>query len=239
MARLARLSVPGVTQHVIQRGNNRQAIFFEREDYRLYLALLREFSAAFSCDIHAYVLMTNHVHLLVTPQQENGLSQMMQFIGRRYVRHVNDTYQRSGTLWEGRFRASMLDSDAYLMACMRYIELNPLRARMVRKVENYPWSSYHRNALGERSELIRSHDLYVGLGPTPELRQKAYAASFRTNADDDMHEEIRKATQGGWALGPEKFQKQIAKVTKSRVTPLPRGGDRRSEKFGKQKRVSI
>jgi len=234
MARLKRLDIAGQAYHVIQRGNNRQPIFFEREDYLYFLSLLHEFSGLFKCDIHAYVLMTNHIHLLITPQRAGSLSKFMQFIGRRYVRYINKTYERTGTLWEGRFKSSILDSEQYLLGCMRYIELNPVRARMVNNAKLYDWSSYRRNALGVQNDLINSHPLYANLAPAPAKRQAAYCALFNTNTDEETFNDIRSALQGGWALGSDKFKKKLQKSTGLRVEPLKRGGDRRSKKFNKQ-----
>jgi REP-associated tyrosine transposase len=160
MARLARIVLPGHSVHIIQRGNNRQAVFFAEEDYHNYLRTLGEAAAEGGCAIHAYALMTNHIHLLTTPAHENSLSLMMQSLGGRYVRYINRIYQRSGSLWEGRFKSSLIDSDRYLLICSRYIELNPVRAGMVDTPQDYPWSSYHRNALGHDDAIITPHFLY-------------------------------------------------------------------------------
>ena len=160
MARLPRIVVPGQALHLIQRGNNRQPIFFSPDDYIKYLETLSQSAVRQCCSIHAYVLMTNHIHLLVTPDTEDGISLMMQDIGRNYVRYINQTYRRSGTLWEGRFKSALIDSERYLLTCSRYIELNPVRAGMVRVPEEYRWSSYHCNALGKLNPLIKPHHLY-------------------------------------------------------------------------------
>jgi putative transposase len=149
MARKPRIALAGYAQHVVQRGNNRQATFFAEADYRYYLDCLAEASAKYDCALHAYVLMTNHVHLLVTPNQTDGIARMMQSVGRRYVQYVNYCNKRSGTLWEGRYKASLVQSERYLLVCSRYIELNPVRAGMVTRPEAYRWSSYRANALGE------------------------------------------------------------------------------------------
>ena len=148
MARLQRIVVPGQALHIVQRGNNRQAVFFAEEDYLFYLDSLGRAAENTGCQIHAYVLMSNHVHLLVTPQSEEGPSRLMQSVGRSYVRYVNAAYRRSGTLWEGRFKSALIDSERYLLVCSRYIELNPVRARMVERPDDYRWSSYRANALG-------------------------------------------------------------------------------------------
>ena len=164
MARQPRFVLPGHPQHVIQRGNNRSVIFGAEEDYGFYLDRLREGCNKHGCDVHAYVLMTNHTHLLLTPHSENGIGKLMQYIGRYYVQYFNYQYRRTGTLWEGRYKATLLDSEQYLLTCYRYIELNPVRAAMVDHPREYPWSSYRFNALGEPDGVIIPHELYQQLG---------------------------------------------------------------------------
>ena len=164
MARLPRLYLPGFAQHVIQRGNNRELCFYNDADYKVYLAFLRDSAAKYSVDIHAYVLMSNHVHLLGTPGEEHGLGRMMQALGRRYVRYFNDAYDRTGTLWEGRYKSTLVDTDTYLITVYRYIELNPVRAGMVAGPKDYPWSSYRFNALGRRDRVISGQEAYLELG---------------------------------------------------------------------------
>jgi putative transposase len=149
MARLSRFVLPGQPQHIIQRGNNRQNVFFAEDDYRFYLEKLADACRKYDCRLHSYVLMTNHVHLLITPMTETGIGKVMQSLGRSYVQYVNFRHRRTGTLWEGRYRATLLDSERYLLTCHRYIELNPVRAGMVADPAAYPWSSYRHNALGE------------------------------------------------------------------------------------------
>jgi len=178
MPRPPRYPLGGVPQHVIQRGNNRQPAFFHQDDFRFYLDCLGEAAAKHSCEIHAYVLMTNHVHLLMTPCQVNGVAKVMQSLGRRYVRHINSTYQRSGTLWEGRYKASLVESEIYLLTCSRYIELNPVRANLVTDPAEYSWSSYQWYALGKSDPLITDHAVYLELGRTDEERRKAYRELF-------------------------------------------------------------
>lgn len=149
MPRLLRYALPDVPQHIIQRGNNRQPVFFHADDYRFYLVCLQEAAATQGSAVHAYVLMTNHVHVLLTPRWPTSIAKVMQSLGRRYVQYINTTYHRTGTLWEGRYRASLVDAEPYLLACYRYIELNPVRAGMVQHPEEYPWSSYRWHALGQ------------------------------------------------------------------------------------------
>lgn len=178
MARLPRLSLPGIPQHVIQRGNNRSACFFAEDDYRYYLDCLKDAVERYGVAVHAYVFMTNHVHLLLTPTDETGITRTIQTLGRRYVRYINQTYRRTGTLWEGRYQASLIDSDRYLLTCYRYIELNPVRAAMVETSEAYPWSSHRTNALGQPDPLLTPHPEYRRLGRTQAERQQAYQALF-------------------------------------------------------------
>ena len=233
MARLGRYFLPDQPLHVIQRGNNRGAIFFCADDYARYRGWLAEAAGDYGCLIHAYVLMTNHVHLLVTPRRADSLPRAMQSLGRRYVRYVNAAHRRSGTLWEGRYRAAPIDSEAYFLGCCRYIELNPVRAGMVAHPRDYLWSSYRAHMHGAADALVSDHPVYRALGRGPEARQKAYRALFRTTPDPTFIDALRAATNGGWALGDARFKRQIAAALGRRVAPLPKGrppkpsGDRR------------
>jgi putative transposase len=223
MARLGRYFQAEQPLHLIQRGNNREAIFYCEEDYERYGEWLAAAAADNGCAIHAYVLMTNHVHCLVTPDAPDGVPRMMQTLGRRYVRYVNATYRRTGTLWEGRYRAAPIDSEAYFLSCCRYIELNPFRAGMVRHPRDYPWSSYRAHALGKADALVSDHALYRALGRSGPDRQSAYRELFRAPLEAGFVDALRAATNGGWALGSDRFTRQIAKALGRRVTPLPRG----------------
>jgi putative transposase len=219
VARAGRYFLPDQPLHVIQRGNNREPVFFADKDYRQYRDWLAETAAEHGCAVHAYVLMTNHVHLLVTPAVAESLPRTLQSLGRRYVRHVNAIYRRTGTLWEGRYRAAPIDCEAYFLACCRYIELNPVRAAMVTHPRDYPWSSYQAHAAGVDDPLARPHPLYEGLGGTAAERQRAYAALFGAPLETTFLDELRAATNGGWALGSERFKQQIAAALGRRVTP--------------------
>ena len=223
MARLPRVFVADQPLHVIQRGNNRKAVFFADEDYALYHSRLAEAANTNGLFVHAYVLMTNHVHLLVTPQSRDSLPRTMQSLGRRYVRHINGAYRRTGTLWEGRYRAAAIDADEYFFSCARYIELNPVRARMAAHPREYRWSSYRAHAEGKDDALAHWHPLFNRLGTSATERQANYRALFRRALDDAFVDALRAATNGGWALGNDKFRKEIAKATKRRVTKLPPG----------------
>jgi putative transposase len=231
MPRLPRLNLPGIPQHVIQRGNNKQVSFFSDKDYAVYLDKLKLYSEKYSVAVHSYVLMTNHVHLLMTPDTEQGVSQLMQSLGRYYVRYVNQTYGRTGTLWEGRYKSTLVDSDNYFLTVSRYIELNPVRAGMVAHPAEYPWSSYQYNALGIPIELITPHFLYQGLAKTEKTRHKRYTALFDKMIPDYTLEEIRSSINRAWVLGDEHFKRQIEKQTGRRVSPLTRGGDRKSDVY--------
>lgn len=231
MARLPRIVVPGLPVHVIQRGNNRQATFYSAEDYRKYLDVLTLASDKYECFIHAYVLMTNHVHLLVTPVTDTSLSLMMQAIGRTYVRYINGTYQRSGTLWEGRYKSALVESEQYLLTCSRYIELNPVRAGMVKAPGQYKWSSYHSNALGINDINLTQHEIYKRLGKSNELRQQAYKTLFKNHFDTDALDMIRESTQQSTIIGGSHFQDEIEKMLNRRVSKFAHGGDRKSIEF--------
>ncbi len=226
MARLARVSPVGVPQHVIQRGNNRQACFAGESDMKAYLSWLREFSKKHEVDVHAWVLMSNHVHLLCTPQAPDAVAKMMQSLGRMYVRYFNFTYQRSGTLWEGRYKSCLVDSEEYLLHLYRYIELNPVRANMVNDPVEYSWSSYQCNALGKGSRLRAAHSVYLALGATENERQTRYRALFRTHVDGVLLDNIRKSVNSGMAVGNKRFTEQIEQLTGKRVTPKKRGRPR-------------
>ncbi len=217
MPRKPRFNLVGVPQHVIQRGNNREPCFFDESDYYRYLSDLKEAASKYDCRIHAYVLMTNHVHLLVTPMAEFAISEMMQSLGRRYVRYINKIYRRTGTLWEGRFKASLIDSENYLLTCMRYIEMNPVRAAMVTHPGDYQWSSYAVNAQGRRSDLIEQHPVYNSLGGTPVQRQEAYRELFMDHIDSNALHEIREALNHELVLGRSYFKEKIETMTKRKI----------------------
>jgi len=223
MARLPRLTLPGYPHHVIQRGNNRQAIFATPADYRLLLDLLEENAKKFGVSVHAYVLMSNHFHLLATPQTAEGLPKMMQAVGRSYVRYFNDTQKRSGTLWEGRYKSTLIQTDRYLLACMVYIDLNPVRAGLVSQPQDYTWSS-HLHYRGVRSDrLITPHTLYWELGNTPFAREAAYADLVHAGINPVQQTALTDATLRGWALGEPDFVADLQKRTQRRVAKTGAG----------------
>ncbi len=210
--------MPGVPVHLIQRGNNRSACFYADEDYRFYLDHLAEQAAKQGCAIHAWCLMTNHVHLLLTPRETGSLGALMKALGQRYVQYVNRTYRRSGTLWEGRFRSCLLQDEAYVLACYRYIELNPVRAGMVAHPAEYRWSSYRTNAQGEADALLTPHGLYLALGNDVGSRHTSYRELFRHELEPGVADQIRSATNGNFALGDTRFIADVERMLGRRVT---------------------
>jgi putative transposase len=209
--------LPGVPQHLIQRGNARGACFFRHSDHDRYLHFLAEAADANACAIHAYVLMTNHVHLLATPAERGAIGRMMQHVGRRYVRIVNDAMGRTGTLWEGRYKSCLVDTDDYLLTCYRYIELNPVRAGIVGNPAEYAWSSYRVNALGRRDELITPHEVFLRLSRDEGERRDRYRRLVAEGLSGAQLREIRLVTQRQRALGPPPFRQLVEQHTGMRA----------------------
>jgi len=230
MARLPRICPVGVPQHVIQRGNNHQACFACDQDMATYASWLKEYSMKFSVDIHAWVFMTNHVHLLCTPRLVNGISLMMQALGRQYVRYFNVRYKRTGTLWEGRYKSCLVQEESYLLRLYLYIELNPVRANMVDDPAKYLLSSYQINALGKVSDLCTPHPLYLSLGQSKLTRLGSYQQLFNTQFDGKLLTDIRVATKRGTAIGTKGFLDEIEHRTGCKMTQMKRG--RPKNKFG-------
>ncbi|HEY5604444.1 MAG TPA: transposase [Gammaproteobacteria bacterium] len=223
MPRKPRFFLPGIPAHVVQRGRSREPVFFEDSDYQAYLNWLEEAAERYGCAIHAYVLMTNHIHLLATPKDQESISRMMQYTGRRYVPYINHSYGTSGSLWEGRYKASLIHDEQYLLACMRYIELNPVRADMVTAPGHYRWSSYRHNAQGKDDTLVAEHPLYTSLGKTKANRCEAYKALFKTRVEETQLKAIRAAWQTGTPLGGEYFREKIERKLKTKVGQARRG----------------
>ncbi len=218
MARLPRLTVPGYPHHVIQRGNNRQTIFLSDDDRRFMLQLLGEHAAQHAVRIHAYVLMDNHFHLLLSPETNTGVSQMMQAVGRRYVRYFNDRTGRTGTLWEGRYRSTLIETERYALACMAYIDLNPVRAGLVAEAAHHVWSS-HRHYIGACTDrLITPHPLYWTFGNTPFAREAAYAEWVRRGLTKDTETALTDSVLTGWPLGTDDFRAELGSQTARRVS---------------------
>lgn len=222
MPRRPRIKLAGIPQHIVQRGINREPCFFSEEDYHCYLHWLEKSAGDWHCAIHAYVLMTNHVHLLLTAGSEEGIAKLMQSLGRRYVQYINRSYRRSGSLWEGRYKSSLVQAETYLLTCMRYIELNPVRADMVNDPGQYRWSSYRHNGLGQSDSRLAEHPLYTALGQDEATRQAAYRALFRSQLDDEAIADIRLSLSQGQPLGNDRFSDAMcaaAGIRRSRKRP--------------------
>ncbi|MGH8854254.1 MAG: transposase [Telluria sp.] len=223
MARLPRLILPGQPHHILQRGNNREPIFREEEDYQRFLAWLKEAARFYQVAIHAYVLMPNHLHLLATPSDATGLALMMQKLGRFYVPWFNAKYERSGGLFEGRFRTSLVDGEAYLLACSRYIELNPVRAGLVAEPLDYPWSSYAHHTGARMDGLVTDHLLYWGMGNTPFQREAAYTELAMQGIAQDEVEFVTTAVLKNQPLGSDTFKAELERRTRRQILPAKRG----------------
>lgn len=222
MPRKPRFYLPGIPVHIVQRGHSQEPVFFENDDYAAYLDWLANAADRYDCAIHAYVLMTNHIHLLVTPDTKQGISLMMQHTGRHYVPYINKTYGTSGSIWEGRYKSALIHDEQYLLTCMRYIELNPIRAGMVTTPAKYLWSSYRANAQGKSDTIVTPHLLYKNLGRTRQTRNEAYRLLFKAHIDQAAHDKIKKAYQTGTPLGNNYFRDKIERKLKCKV-----GQDRR------------
>jgi putative transposase len=229
MARLPRYFAENVPQHVILRGNNREAIFANDEDCHFFKEVLVDAAKRYGLSIHAYVLMTNHIHLLASPETAESLPKTLQRLGRRYVQYFNYRYKRTGTLWEGRYRATVVEAETYLFECMRYIELNPVRAGMVAHPKDFPWSSYRANAEEEADVLVTPHLEYRRLGANASERQIAYRILAKEPLDAEQLTAVRESTNKGWALGGGRFQEKIERLTQRRAAPLPKGRPKKSD----------
>ena len=228
MARLPRYTITNQTQHIVQQGRDFQQVFFEEQDYNYFRDCLDAAAYNYGLKIHAYVLMPDHVHILATPGSSDSVSRTVQSVGRNYVQYFNECNQGSGTLWEGRYRATVIDEKQYLLTCSRYIELNPVRAGLVKSPRDYRWSSYAHNALGKGDEMITAHKLYRELGANTEECSKAYRALFKQKIDKNTVELITESALKGWALGDEKFIRKIEKLSGRRARQLPKGRPRGS-----------
>jgi len=229
MARLPRIFIQGCSYHIVQRGNNREPCFYTEQDYATYLTYLKDSAESSGVAIHAYVLMTNHVHILVTPMGDGDISRMMQSLGRKYVRYFNSAHQRTGTLWEGRFKSSVVETERYLLTVYRYIELNPVRAGMVVHASEYPWSSFQHNGVGRQIKLITPHNEYLKLDKNSEKRQQIYRSLFKDLMPELDLNEIRAALSKEWVLGDDRFKKKIEE--KIGISRDEHGGDRKSLAF--------
>ncbi len=223
MPRKPRFFVPGMPVHIVQRGHSREPVFFEDNDYLAYLRWLKEAADRYKVAIHAYVLMTNHIHRLATAVDKDGVTRMMQYVGRYYVPYINHTYGTSGSIWEGRYKASLVHDEEYLLTCMRYIELNPVRANMTRSPTHYRWSSYRCNGQGKTDAVVTNHALYNALGRTESSRIEAYKALFKVPLERGALDAVRAALQTGTPLGNDYFRKKIESKLKCKVGQSRRG----------------
>jgi putative transposase len=229
MPRRPRIHFDGVPLHIVQRGHNREPCFFSENDYARYLLWLAEALAESNCQLHAYALMTNHVHLLLTPQKSEAIPRLLISLGRRYVQYVNRVYSRTGTLWDSRYKSSLVQAETYLLACHRYIELNPVRAAMVADPAQYPWTSYRSNALGHTSTWLTPHPLYLALGQNAKARCENYRAIFQSHSDQAAIRDLRSSLQQNQPVGDSWFHAKIERITGIRREAKPRGRPRRNE----------
>jgi putative transposase len=223
MARLPRYSIVNQPQNIILQGRDGQQVFYEQQDYQYFHDCLEAASYNYRLKVHAYALMPDHVHILATPANTDSISRTIQSIGRNYVQYFNECYGGEGTLWEGRYRATVIDPGQYLLTCCRYIELNPVRNGLVDKPADYRWSSYAHNALGLANEMLSDAPQYRRLGADRKARAKAYRALFKKKLEASLVQEITDATLKGWVLGDGRFARKIEKLSGRRATPLPRG----------------
>ena len=228
MPRKPRFFVPGAAVHAVQRGHNQSAVFFADLDYLEYLRCVKQAADSGGCQVHAYVLMTNHVHLLLTPERSDSVAYLFQSIGRHFVRHINVTYQRRGGLWEGRYKCNVIESQSYLLSCMRYIELNPVRAGRVDHPAKYRWSSYAANALGVSNAVLTRHADYEALGQLPDARQSAYRSLFDGRVSADELAQLRSALQTGTPLGNARFKMEIEAALNVKLGFAHRGRPRKA-----------
>ena len=223
MPRNPRFYLPSVPVHIVQRGHSRDTVFFEAQDYATYAYWVKEASKKYCVAVHAFVLMTNHIHLLMTPREGRDVSLFMQFVGRRYVPYINHKYGKSGSIWEGRYKASLVQEETYFLTVMRYIELNPLRAGMVELPGQYRWSSFCHNIGTRKIGFITPHPIYHGLGDNEKARQQAYEELFKGHIDEIDMKRIREAWQTGTPLGNDYFRERVEQQLRCKVGTARRG----------------
>jgi putative transposase len=236
MPRGPRIHLDQVPLHIVQRGHNRAPCFFTEEDFFAYLHWLAEALKETGCDLNAYALMTNHVHLLVTPEKAESIPKLVISLGRRYVQYINTTYRRTGMLWDSRYKSSLIQAETYLLTCMRYIELNPARATMVEDPAHYRWTSYRANALGQPNALLTPHPIYLALDNSGEARKATYRALFRPHLEQSAIADIRLALSQSQPLGDRRFHAKITRVVGEPRQARPRG---RPRKHGEQGRSAL
>ncbi|WP_444920771.1 transposase [Microbulbifer sp. CnH-101-G] len=234
MPRLPRLNLIDIPQHIVQVGHNNLPCFFDEEDYQYYLISLRNAADQYRVDVHAYVLLPNMIQIIATPRVPDGIPSMMQSLGRRYVQFVNHRYKRSGTIWRGRYKSSLIDSDAYLLTCYRYVELRPLYLGLADSLGNYRWSSFNHHVNTEHNHLIKDHRLYTDLGENAAQRAQAYRKLFRYSFDSRLLDYIAETIKLGHVLGGDAFKDKIEQIANQRVRPLKRGRPRKPKKVEKQ-----
>lgn len=234
MPRLPRLNLINIPQHIVQVGHNNLPCFFDEEDYQYYLSSLRSAADQYSVDIHAYVLLPNMVQIIATPRIPDGIPSMMQSLGRRYVQFVNHRYKRSGTLWRGRYKSSLIDSDAYLLTCYRYVELRPLYLGLADSLGDYQWSSFNHHVNVKDDYLIKDHHLYTALGDNALERARGYRKLFRYSFDRRLLDYIAETIKVGHVLGGDAFKEKIEQIANQRVRPLKRGRPRKTKKIEKE-----
>ena len=227
MPRKKRFYIAGMPAHVMQRGHNKKTIFFEEKDYREYLKFLKKVADKYECQVHAYVLMTNHVHFLITPSTDKSISLLFQSLGRLYVTYINKTYKRSGTLWEGRHKGNIIDTQTYFLNCMKYIELNPVRANMVRHAADYPWSSYSANALGKTNAILTPHSEYLSLSKNKIERLERYQLLLDSSLQPNVLTDFNKSIQSGTPIGNQSFLDKIENLLKCKVGHMMKGRPRK------------
>lgn len=227
MPRKPRFFIPDIPVHAIARGNNKESVFIDEDDKNKYLEYLLESSLRYEVSVHAYVLMDNHIHLLISCPIAENFSKFMQHIGRRYVPYFNRKYSKTGTLWEGRFKASLVDDERYLLTCYQYIELNPVRAFLVDEPCDYQWSSYHVNALGAESEIIKPHPIYLKIANTTQKRLLHYQDLLNQPQSEQIIKEVRSSVQTGTPLGTEKFKNEIEQRLSCSIGKMKRGRPRK------------
>lgn len=230
MPRLPRLNLIDIPQHIVQVGHNNLPCFFDEEDYQFYLDSLRNAADQYRVDVHAYVLLPNMIQIIASPRVPDGIPSMMQSLGRRYVQFVNHRYRRSGTLWAGRYKSSLIDSDSYLLTCYRYVESRPIYLGLAESMDGYRWSSFRHHANIEQSNVIKDHRLYLSLGKKPQARAEAYQELFRYRFDRRLLEYIAETIKLGQILGGDVFKDKIEQIANQRVRPLKRGRPKKNTK---------
>ncbi|WP_038249423.1 transposase [Ghiorsea bivora] len=231
MARLPRIVIPNHPLHIMHRGNNKQDIFESKKDMHRIKEDIAEGLVKTGCRLHAYVIMTNHLHLLITPPDKNKLSTFMQTMANRYVRYFNASRHRTGTIWEGRFKSCLIDSETYLFALYRYIEMNPVKAHMAEKPDAYLWSSYRHHALGEKDDLITEHQLYQNLGANPRQRAKSYKDILAVQNSPEQDLQITEATMRGEVYGSSETHVKLGRLISRPTKLIAHGGDRKSKNY--------